>query len=204
MEINYYLCGDDNIPHTNFSDYCAFSVRDSFRKVESVEQGRQNYNYNFCCCLFYILVCRKSVSQFLENSLAVQVINYLPQPIDFYIIRVQDDNGVQSYSSKHLGQIRPEYFRIEYLNMQKSDEFWVAGYIGKEKMVYFSQIAVPNKNEDKIVEVRNYINHSLKLSAIAADNVSKLKYDNIKLSIWVTLDLLLIFLNAVLLLRRRK
>ena len=88
--------------------------------------------------------------------------------------------------------------------MQKSDEFWVAGYIGKEKMVYFSQIAVPNKNEDKIVEVRNYINHSLKLSAIAADNVSKLKYDNIKLSIWVTLDLLLIFLNAVLLLRRRK
>ena len=102
----------------------------------------------------------KSVSQFLENSLAVQVINYLPQPIDFYIIRVQDDNGVQSYSSKHLGQIRPEYFRIEYLNMQKSDEFWVAGYIGKEKMVYFSQIAVPNKNEDKIVEVRNYINHS--------------------------------------------
>ena len=146
----------------------------------------------------------KSVSQFLENSLAVQVINYLPQPIDFYIIRVQDDNSVQSYSSKHLGQIRPEYFRIEYLNMQKSDEFWVAGYIGKEKMVYFSQIAVPNKNEDKIVEVRNYINHSLKLSAIAADNVSKLKYDNIKLSIWVTLDLLLIFLNAVLLLRRRK
>lgn len=146
----------------------------------------------------------KSVSQFLENSLAVQVINYLPQPIDFYIIRVQDDNGVQNYSSKHLGQIRPEYFRIEYLNMQKSDEFWVAGYIGKEKMVYFSQIAVPNKNEDKIVEVRNYINHSLKLSAIAADNVSKLKYDNIKLSIWVTLDLLLIFLNAVLLLRRRK
>lgn len=146
----------------------------------------------------------KSVSQFLENSLAVQVINYLPQPIDFYIIRVQDDNGVQSYSSKHLGQIRPEYFRIEYLNMQKSDEFWVAGYIGKDKMVYFSQIAVPNKNEDKIVEVRNYINHSLKLSAIAADNVSKLKYDNIKLSIWVTLDLLLIFLNAVLLLRRRK
>lgn len=146
----------------------------------------------------------KSVSQFLENSLAVQVINYLPQPIDFYIIRVQDENGIQNYSSRHVGQIRPDYFRIEYLNMQKSDEFWVAGYIGKDKMVYFSQIAVPNKNEDKIVEVRNYINHSLKLSAIAAENVSKLKYDNIKLSIWVTLDLLLIFLNAVLLFRGRK
>jgi hypothetical protein len=143
----------------------------------------------------------KSVSQFLENSLAVQVINYLPQPIDFYIIRVQDDTASQKYLSKHVGQIRPEYFRIEYLNMQKSNEFWIVGYIGKGNLVYFSQVAVPNKNEDKIIEVRNYINHSLKLSAIASEKVDDLKYENIKLSIWVTLDLLLIFLNSVLLFR---
>lgn len=146
----------------------------------------------------------KSLSQFLENSLAVQVINYLPQPVDFYIIRIQDGADAVKYSSKHVGQIRPEYFRIEYLNMQKSSEFWVVGYIGKNKLVYFSQVAVPNKNEDKIVEVRNYINNSLKLSAVATDKVAELKYDNIKLSIWVTLDLLLIFLNAVLLFRGRK
>ncbi|MPS72214.1 MAG: hypothetical protein E2590_03600 [Chryseobacterium sp.] len=146
----------------------------------------------------------RSVSQFLENSLAVQVINYLPQPIDFYIIRVQDDNTSQKYLSKHVGQIRPEYFRIEYLNMQKSSEFWVVGYIGKDKLVYFSQVAVPNKNEDKIIEVKNYINHSLKLSAVATEKIDDLKYDNIKLSIWVTLDLLLIFLNAVLLFRSSK
>ncbi len=146
----------------------------------------------------------RSLSQFLENSLAVQVINYLPQPVDFYIIRIQEENDVQRYFSKHVGQIRPEHFRIEYLNMQKSDEFWVIGYIGKDKLVYFSQVAVPNKNEDKIVEVRNYINHSLKLSNIATEKVADLKYDNIKLSIWVTLDLLLIFLNSVLLFRSRK
>ncbi|SHJ98680.1 hypothetical protein [Epilithonimonas mollis] len=146
----------------------------------------------------------RSLSQFLENSLAVQVINYLPQPVDFYIIRIQDENGTQKYNSKHVGQIRPEYFRIEYLNMQKSDEFWVVGYIGKDKLVYFSQVAVLNKNEDKIVEVRNYINHSLKLSAVATEKIADLKYDNIKLSIWVTLDLLLIFLNSVLLFRNRK
>lgn len=146
----------------------------------------------------------RSLSQFLENSLAVQVINYLPQPVDFYIIRIQEENDVQRYFSKHVGQIRPEHFRIEYLNMQKSDEFWVIGYIGKDKLVYFSQVAVPNKNEDKIVEVRNYINHSLKLSTIATEKVADLKYDNIKLSIWVTLDLLLIFLNSVLLFRSRK
>ncbi|WP_379965226.1 hypothetical protein [Epilithonimonas sp. UC225_85] len=147
----------------------------------------------------------RSVSQFLENSLAVQVINYLPQPIDFYIIRVQDQVPEnEKFSSKHVGQIRPDYFRIEYLNMQKSDEFWVVGYIGKGNLVYFSQVAVPNKNEDKIVEVRNYINHSLKLSAIASQKVEDLKYENIKLSIWVTLDLLLIFLNSVLLFRSNK
>lgn len=144
----------------------------------------------------------KSVSQFLENSLAIQVINYLPQPIDFYIIRIEDEG--QKYSSKHVGQIRQEYFRIEYLNMQKSSEFWVVGYIGKSKLVYFSQVAVPNKNEDKIIEVRNYINHSLKLSAVATEKIEELKYENIKLSIWVTLDLLLIFLNGVLLFRGRK
>ncbi|MFC4165606.1 hypothetical protein [Epilithonimonas zeae] len=146
----------------------------------------------------------RSLSQFLENSLAIQVINYLPQPVDFYIIRVQDGNENQKFSSKHVGQIRPEYFRIEYLNMQKSNEFWVVGYIGKNKLVYFSQVAVPNKNEDQIIEVRNYINHSLKLSAIATEKIEELKYDNIKLSIWVTLDLLLIFLNSVLLFRSSK
>ncbi|MBN9337303.1 MAG: hypothetical protein J0I88_05565 [Chryseobacterium sp.] len=146
----------------------------------------------------------RSLSQFLENSLAVQVVNYLPQPIDFYIIRIQDGNDNQRFSSKHVGQIRPEYFRIEYLNMQKSNEFWVVGYIGKDKLVYFSQVAVPNKNEDQIVEVRNYINHSLKLSSVATEKVAELKYDNIKLSIWVTLDLLLIFLNSVLLFRGSK
>lgn len=146
----------------------------------------------------------KSVSQFLENSLAIQVINYLPQPIDFYVIRIQDrvpEN--QKFSSKHVGQVRPEHFRIEYLNMQKSNEFWVVGYIGRGNLVYFSQVAVPNINEDKIIEVRNYINHSQKLSAIASQKVEDLKYENIKLSIWVTLDLLLIFLNSVLLFRRR-
>ncbi|RKE87663.1 hypothetical protein BXY58_1791 [Epilithonimonas arachidiradicis] len=146
----------------------------------------------------------RSLSQFLENSLAVQVVNYLPQPVDFYIIRIQEGSEVQKFSSKHVGQIRPEHFRIEYLNMQKSNEFWVVGYIGKDKLVYFSQVAVPNKNEDQIVEVRNYINHSLKLSAVATEKVAELKYDNIKLSIWVTLDLLLIFLNSVLLFRSSK
>lgn len=146
----------------------------------------------------------RSVSQFLENSLAVQVINNLPQPIDFYIIRVDDtDNISQKYNSKHIGNIRPDFYRIEYLNMQKSTQFWIVGYIGKNKLVYFSQHSVPKKDEDQVIEIRNYINQSQKLSAIATERVDVLKYDNVKISIWVTLDLILIFLNLVMLLRKK-
>ncbi|WP_300670949.1 hypothetical protein [Soonwooa sp.] len=146
----------------------------------------------------------RSLSQFLENSMAVQVINHLPQPIDFYIIRVDDNvKGEDKFSSKHLGRIRPDYYRIEYLNMQNSGEFWIVGYIKKSRMVYFSQHAIPSGTQDQVVEVRNYINQSQKLSGIASDQVGFLKYDNIKISIWVTLDLLLIFLNSVLLFRRK-
>lgn len=147
----------------------------------------------------------RSVSQFLENSLAVQVVNNLKQPIDFYLIRIDPkDETVVKYTSRHIGTIRPEYYRIEYLNMQKSDEFWIAGYIGKNKMVYFSQHSVPNKNEDQVIEVRNYINQSQKLSTIASERIDILKYDNVKISIWVCLDLLLIFLNLVMIFKKNK
>jgi len=147
----------------------------------------------------------RSVSQFLENSLAVQVINNLQQPIDFYLIRIDArEDALVKYNSRHIGTIRPDYYRIEYLNMQKSNEFWIAGYIGKNKMIYFSQHSVPNKNEDQIVEVRNYINQSQKLSSIASERIDILKYDNVKISIWVCLDLLLIFLNLVMIFRKNK
>ncbi|SKB71424.1 hypothetical protein SAMN05660477_00754 [Soonwooa buanensis] len=146
----------------------------------------------------------KSLSQFLENSMAVQVINHLPQPLDFYVIRVSDKDGSdEKYLSKHIGRIRPDFYRIEYLNMQKSNEFWIVGYLNKSRLAYFSQHAVTEGNRDQIVEVRNYINQSQKLSSIASDQVGILKYDNMKISIWVTLDLLLIFLNSVLLFRRK-
>lgn len=163
---------------------------------------------------FVIVVCsisyfsywfvEKSLSQFLENSMAVKVINHLPQPLDFYIIRVADnDNNAEKYTSRHIGRIRPDFYRIEYLNMQKSNEFWIVGYLNKSRLAYFSQHAVNSENKDHNVEIRNYINQSQKLSAIASNQVGILKYDNMKISIWVTLDFLLLFLNTVLLLRRK-
>jgi hypothetical protein len=134
---------------------------------------------------------------------ALQVINKLPQPLDFYVITLNDPD-IQSIEAKHIGKVRPEYYRIEYLKMDKSDEYWIVGYLGKKNLVYFSQHSVPNKNIDQIIEVQNYINQSVRLSDIAKRQVEAYNYENTKQGIWVTLDFLLLFLNLVLLLKKRK
>lgn len=147
---------------------------------------------------------QSSTVQFKKDAMVLQVVNGLPQPIDFYVMKVNkvpDGNG--KYVLKHLGNIRTEHFRIEYLDMSNSDEYWIMGYLGKKNMVYFSQHSVPNKNMDQIVEVHNYINQSMKLSAMGADEVQKLKSANINTAIQATLALLLLFLNTILLVRKR-
>ncbi|AZB21837.1 hypothetical protein EG338_06980 [Kaistella haifensis] len=147
----------------------------------------------------------KSINQFRKDSLTVQLINTLPFPLDFYIVKVNNDkNSAEKYVTTRSGSIRTDYYRIEYLDMKNSDQFWVAGFMGRKNMVYFSQHAVPNKNEDQIIEIRNYINQSQKLSEIAQTQIEVLKSENMKTAIWFTLDLLLLFLNTILLLRRSK
>lgn len=143
----------------------------------------------------------KSLSNFLEDSLTVQLVNKLPFPLDFYIVKVTDDN---QYKTHHLGSIRSNFYRIEYLDMDHSDEFWVAGYMGKKNLAYFSQHSVPNKNMDQIIEVNNYIIQSAKLSSKAKTLINEMKLENIKTSVWITLDLLLLYLNFALLFRRAK
>ena len=87
--------------------------------------------------------------------------------------------------------------------MENSDEYWIAGYLGKKNMVYFSQHAVPNKNMDQIIDVKNYINQSMKLSESAGKTIEKYRKSDMQTSVWVTLSLLLIFLNAALLINRK-
>ncbi|SHE71772.1 hypothetical protein [Chryseobacterium sp. OV279] len=157
----------------------------------------------FSISIFTYWFIQKSAVSFVDNSVGLQVVNKLPQTLDFYLIKVDSaKNGV--LEPKHIGKIRPEYYRIEYLKMDKSDEYWIIGYLGKKNMVYFSQHAVPNKNIDQIVEVQNYINQSVKLSEAAKKEVDAYNYENAKLGIWVSLDFLLLFLNLVLLLRKNK
>ncbi|GAB0156026.1 hypothetical protein CHRYSEOSP005_12880 [Chryseobacterium sp. Alg-005] len=147
---------------------------------------------------------KKSAEGVVNNAVGLQVINTLPQTLDFYVITINDQDSSGILDVKHIGKIRPEHYRVEYLKMDTSDEYWISGYLGKKNLVYFSQHSVPNKNIDQIVEVQNYINQSAKLSDKAKKQVETYNNQNIKLGVWVTLDFLLLFLNVVLLLRRKK
>lgn len=145
---------------------------------------------------------QKSLNHFLEKSMTVQVINRLNQPIDFYVIKVINKEN-DKFLSKRLGKIRTNYYQIEYFDMSNANEFWIAGYNGKDDLVYFSQHSVQKKEEDQKIEVRSYINQSIKLSEIAEKNVEKNKLGNVNQSILVSLSLLLLFLNFVLLTRKK-
>jgi hypothetical protein len=158
----------------------------------------------FSISVFTYWFIKKSAVAFVDNSVGLQVINKLPQALDFYLINVNKTEQNTTLEPKHIGKIRPEYYRIEYLKMDKSDEYWIVGYLGKKNLVYFSQHSVPNKNIDQIVEVQNYINQSMKLSESAKKQVDAYNYENTKLGIWITLDFLLLFLNLVLLLKKNK
>ncbi|MGA9213319.1 hypothetical protein [Kaistella sp.] len=155
--------------------------------------------------VFSYYFIQKSLDHFLENSMTIQVVNKLPFPLDFYLIKVTNDTDSDlRYETKHLGDIRNNYYRIDYLNMDSSDQYWIAAYMGKRNLVYFSQHSVPNKNVDQIIEVQNYIVQSSKLAEIAKTHIEQLKFDNIKTAIWMTLGLLLLFLNLGVLLRKDK
>jgi hypothetical protein len=157
----------------------------------------------FAISFFTYWFIKKSAVGIVKDSVALQVINKLPQPLDFYVVTLNEPD-IKSIETKHIGKIRAEYYRIEYLKMDKSDEYWIVGYLGKKNLVYFSQHSVPNKNIDQIIEVQNYINQSVRLSEIAKKQVEAYNYENIKQGIWVTLDFLLLFLNLVLLLKKRQ
>ncbi|MDQ1095089.1 hypothetical protein [Chryseobacterium camelliae] len=120
---------------------------------------------------------KKSSVGIVQNSLALQVINKLPQTLDFYVININEAENAATREVKHIGTIRPEYYRIEYLRMDKSDEYWIVGYLGKKNLVYFSQHSVPNKNIDQVIEIHNYINQSMKLSDTAKKQIEAYNHE---------------------------
>lgn len=145
---------------------------------------------------------QKSLNNFLEKSMSIQIVNRLNQPLDFYAIKVINKEKNQ-FLSKHIGKIRTNHYQIEYFDMSNSNEFWITGYLPKDKMVYFTQHSVQDKEADQEIEVKNYLNQSIKLSDQAQEVVENLQLGNIGQSVKVTLTLLLLFLNIVLLIRKK-
>ena len=145
---------------------------------------------------------QKSLNNFLEKSMSVKVINRINKPNKFYAIK-EINKDKNQFLSKHLGKIRTNHYQIEYFDMSNSNEYWVIGYLPKSKMVYFTQHSVQNKEADQKIEVKNYLNQSVKLSEKAQEVIEYLKLGNIGQSVIVTLTLLLLFLNIVLLTRKK-
>ena len=142
----------------------------------------------------------RSIDKYLPNSVSLQVTNELPQALDFYIIRVDKKDGKKARVTSHLGNIRPDHFRLDYLIMKNSEEYWLAGYLGKN-LVYFSKHFVPNKNIDQTVAVKNYTIENEDSASHAKVEVEKLTFSNMRMAVWATFNLLLIFLNLGLFIR---
>lgn len=139
-----------------------------------------------------------------SGAMSIQIINKLPQPVDFYLIKKENSpENMPTNKVRHLGKIRPEHYRLDYLEMKNSDEYWVVGFIGKKNLVYFTQHTIQNKNIDQIVEINNYLNQSKRLSDKAKKEVEAHQSDLLSFAILVTLALLLLFMNLVLLLKKK-
>ena len=136
----------------------------------------------------------KSIDKYLKDSMAFQIINELPQPLDFYVVTVEKKDGQKTYSTKHIGKIRTDHYRLDYLRMANSNEYWLAGYLGKN-LSYFSPKYVPNKNIDQIVNINNYKIEDEPLAEIAKSYIEEYKSQDLRTAIRVTLGLLLLFLN---------
>lgn len=146
----------------------------------------------------------RSLPPFKKEALSMQLINKLPQSVDFYIILVSEKSDPsERFEVIHPGKVRPEHYRLEYLQREGWEQYWIVGYLGKRNLVYFSQHAVVNKNMDQILEISTFMNQSIRLSERASELIksSQSAYRNI--SVTITLGLLLLFLNLLLLLRRR-
>lgn len=129
------------------------------------------------------------------KGVAIQVVNRHAESLDFYSIEVYDDKNT-GYKVEHLGEIRPEHYRVAYLPLQGTSEFWLVAFSGKQ-LAYYTQHIVSNKNEDKYIEATHYLNQSTKLSTIAKKEVEHHKAENIHLAVWIVLSFLIILVNGI-------
>ncbi|WKS95826.1 hypothetical protein [Riemerella columbina] len=147
---------------------------------------------------------KQSLLQPTGEGLAIQIVNKHPQTLDFYSIEVGEDERQQAvYHVEHWGNIRPEHYRVAYLPMKQSDEFWLVGFSGKT-LAYYTQHMVLNKNEDRYIEANHYLNQSTKLSTIAKRQIDLHKQENNRHAVVVIFSFLIILINMILFFRHKK
>jgi len=156
-----------------------------FFRILSIVLGISIFTYWFV---------EKSIDKFLRNSVTLQLINELPQPLDFYVVKVEKKEGENLYVTDHLGIIRTDHYRLDYLKMSRSEEYWIAGYLGKN-LAYFSDQYLINKNFDQVISVKGYTIADENLAEIAKKHVEEYKDQDLGFAIWMTLCMLLIVLN---------
>lgn len=147
---------------------------------------------------FVVWFVQKSSYPDRGNAMSLQIINKLPSTLDFFVITVNDSGNIKNDLIR-AGKIRPEHYQLEYLNMDHSREYWIGGLMGKDKLVYFSQHAVPDAGSDQIVEVNSYLMQSIKLADKAREQFQEKRLEDIGTAVWTVLSLILLFLNIVLL-----
>lgn len=141
------------------------------------------------------------VAEKLGGVSRITVINKLPQPLDFYVLTSQ--NKGKNVKVIHSGNIRPEHFREENLSLRKADFIALAGYQGKDNLVYYEEFPSKKAKGEAVLTAESY-----RISDnAAADRASELVSGQLshlnKDAVYMALCLLLIFMNIVLLLRRR-
>lgn len=150
---------------------------------------------SLCLAVFTYWFIKKSLDKYMPNSTAIQLINELPQALDFYVIipeKKQDKS--YKYITEHLGNIRTDHYRLDYLHLENSNEYWIIGYLGKN-VSYFTQHYVPNKNIDQTISVKNYILEDETLIEKAKNNIESYKKIYMNMAFWITMSLLLCVLN---------
>ena len=160
------------------------------RITVAIRMGTIAYGIGFFAYWF----AQKSMDKFMKDAMAVQIINELPQALDFYIIAVERGTEDNIYKTRHIGKVRMDHYRLDYLKMSKSNEYWIVGYIGKN-VSYFTRQFVPNKNIDQIITINNYTIEDESVLEIAKGYIETYKQSDVRYSVWISLALLLLFIN---------
>lgn len=141
------------------------------------------------------------VAEKLGGVSRVTIINKLPQPLDFYVLTVQ--NKGKNLKTLHSGTIRPEHFREENLSLRKADFIALAGYQGEDNLVYYEEFPSKKGENPMVLTAESYrISNNAAADRASRQLAGQLSHLN-KDAVYIALCLLLIFMNIVLLLRRR-